>query len=448
MAKSKSQLDELIKDLKKLINREPQNLWRSHAETILQDTIDFADNLGTGSIRGIDNLVYVSASSDFPGTPGDGTRTLAANTIYQIAGDIDLGSDRLRMGSNTILQGISPIVDTLTTNNADYLISGSETNLLRNIGLQNDGGTIWVWSGSANIYFAVADRVIFKNSPMVADISNAKTISLIKNTVLDVDQGYKFNLDPTSNSGSNVRIEGMIALNAGAGGPGYKTLDFHEGRVRAVHISNNRFEASSGSVHLNINTGSLSYVPSQGGFIVTNNEFCGCTGSIPLSGTTVFDRNVLFKNNVNILDTNNNVEFYYSNNSTETQIVLNEWHTLSGSYQFDIEEDTQRWDIVNGNQLQFLGVVNREGRRKLVQFSISVNRTGGSGTRNGEVALFKNNVLIPRSVSQFITDNRGRTVTGLTYISLEEGDAVDIRIRNTENDAEFTVAAAKIVVTG
>lgn len=63
------------------------------------------------------NLIYVLTTSDLPAAVG-GVRTLADAVEYALHADLNLGTDRIVMGSNTVLSSPAAGIGKITTNNA------------------------------------------------------------------------------------------------------------------------------------------------------------------------------------------------------------------------------------------------------------------------------------------------------------------------------------------
>lgn len=73
------------------------------------------------------NTVYVESSSDFP-TPSAGVITLAANTVYHVTGQVDIGSDRIVMSNLSVLRGYNQDYDEVVSSTTGVLITQTDVN--------------------------------------------------------------------------------------------------------------------------------------------------------------------------------------------------------------------------------------------------------------------------------------------------------------------------------
>ena len=71
------------------------------------------------------NVVYVTSSSDFP-TPSGGVITLAANTVYHVTGQVDIGSDRIVMSNLSVLRGYNQDYDEVVSSTTGVMITQTD----------------------------------------------------------------------------------------------------------------------------------------------------------------------------------------------------------------------------------------------------------------------------------------------------------------------------------
>ena len=91
--------------------------------------------------------VIVKTASDFPAAVL-GTRTLAANTVYTLDGHINIGSDTLALGSNTMIRGVDNTKTTITSTTSGVLFTATGTFTLAGFGVTCASGTIFDLTGS------------------------------------------------------------------------------------------------------------------------------------------------------------------------------------------------------------------------------------------------------------------------------------------------------------
>ena len=81
-------------------------------------------DIRTDALEGSGNIVRVNSDTDFP-TAVTNVITLADNTIYLVSGAINIGSDRLVMGSNTFLTGTYAGTDSITSTTAGAIVTAT-----------------------------------------------------------------------------------------------------------------------------------------------------------------------------------------------------------------------------------------------------------------------------------------------------------------------------------
>lgn len=110
-----------------------------------------SDATGNATWResGPQNVIVVNTESDLP-TAFAGVRTLADETVYQISGNIDIGSDRIVTGVNTTIRGNSPALDFITSSTTGALITSSTNFRLFEVGFSAASGTIFDLNGTGS----------------------------------------------------------------------------------------------------------------------------------------------------------------------------------------------------------------------------------------------------------------------------------------------------------
>lgn len=112
-----------------------------------------ADGAGSGSWQpeniALTTEVVVSSSADFPDAVSN-VITLAADTIYVLDGDIDIGSDRFVMSANSGIVGRDSQVATLTSATTGNLFTASSNFTLKGFSVTATSGTIFACTGGAS----------------------------------------------------------------------------------------------------------------------------------------------------------------------------------------------------------------------------------------------------------------------------------------------------------
>lgn len=111
------------------------------------DTVYTANGTGSGAwsaIPGVvSNVVIVNELSNFP-TPLVGVITLASDTVYQIAGGVDVGDSRFALSGSTAFVGNNQILDIITSSTTGALFTSTGSSLrLDGVGLIAPLGSIF-----------------------------------------------------------------------------------------------------------------------------------------------------------------------------------------------------------------------------------------------------------------------------------------------------------------
>ena len=101
--------------------------------------------------------VLVNSLSNLPAAAA-GIITLAANTKYLFANDVDFGSDRLVFSDRSVVAGIESLVITLTyLGTGDFFTMTDTTNRVDNMFISAPNGRIFNWSSTSGLELRVTD---------------------------------------------------------------------------------------------------------------------------------------------------------------------------------------------------------------------------------------------------------------------------------------------------
>lgn len=101
--------------------------------------------------------VLVNSLSNLPAAAA-GVITLAANTKYLFANDVDFGSDRLVFSDRSVIAGIESLVITLTyLGTGDFFTMVDTTNRVDNMFISAPNGRIFNWSSTSGLELRVTD---------------------------------------------------------------------------------------------------------------------------------------------------------------------------------------------------------------------------------------------------------------------------------------------------
>lgn len=152
-----------------------------------------ADGLGSGSWENktASNQILIQALADLP-TPAAGVITLADDTVYIIAGNVDIGANRLVLGNETYIQGTARDIDVITSSTSGALFTGTANNRIHTLGISAASGSLVSYNGGGtNTLFIENINVVTVGSlgTITDSLLTVIRFSNYNNTVTD---GYTF----------------------------------------------------------------------------------------------------------------------------------------------------------------------------------------------------------------------------------------------------------------
>lgn len=130
--------------------KQGDNLFDAFTKTQANFTELFSTNIFT-------KQVLVNSLSDLPAAAA-GVITLAANTKYLFANDVDFSSDRLVFADRTVIAGIESLVITLTyIGTGDFFTMTNTVNRVDNMTISAPNGRIFNWSSTSGLELRVTD---------------------------------------------------------------------------------------------------------------------------------------------------------------------------------------------------------------------------------------------------------------------------------------------------
>lgn len=204
------------------------------------------ETVAIGTVNSRTNYVLVKSKSDLP-TPVGGIITLANNCAYELNGTINLGTDRIVVGTSNIIYGIDKSDDILIYTGSGDAITGTNQDLsLRSFTIvaNTSGAKCFNLSGDATNRLEIAE-IIFANSDEIGTITGGFATIVFRNNLLTG------NSDGLTISGNNNDlfitdnvIENFLTT------PTFFTVG--TGNYHTIIIDRNMFETATGQTALNI----------------------------------------------------------------------------------------------------------------------------------------------------------------------------------------------------
>lgn len=233
------------------------------ASTAILNTVYRSDGAGSGDWEKVapDNYVFVHTASDLPSASG-GVRTLAANTVYWVNGQVDLGSDRLVVSNNTVIHGVNQNYDELTSTTTGALITQTNVNArFTQVKLTCASGTLFDIDGTG---VESSDWIrVNATCDTIGDIDNLDTVDLFRCTFDAASAGMTL-------TGAHSRFI-VTACTVDVAATNATCIDLGTATFDHIHIDNTEFLNPTGTgfgldvaaAGANINTGGVGSVLSS-----------------------------------------------------------------------------------------------------------------------------------------------------------------------------------------
>lgn len=192
-----------------------------------------------------ENVVVVNSVDDLPEAVSN-VITLEDNTVYQISGAIDLGADRLVIGSDTTIRGNSPKLDYITSSTASPLITSDNSFRLFEVGFQADSGSFFNLSGTGS-EICLMFGVRFFGTGSLGGVSDYSLFEI--STGLFV--GYSAGLTFSGSNGSLILIDASFVDTTGV-----NTLDLNGATFDSIKITSCDFTVPNAGVGIIIDADS------------------------------------------------------------------------------------------------------------------------------------------------------------------------------------------------
>lgn len=146
-------------------------------------------NLVAG-VTGGQNVITINELANLPEPVGN-VITLEDNKVYVISGEVNLGNNRIVMGSDTTIRGRSPKLDFFTSTTTGALITASTSFRLFEIGFQANSGTIFDLNGTGS-EICLMFGVRFFGTGALGDVADYDLFEVTTGLFTDYSAGLTF----------------------------------------------------------------------------------------------------------------------------------------------------------------------------------------------------------------------------------------------------------------
>jgi len=379
------------------------------------------------------NIVIVNSAADFPAAVG-GVRTLGPELIYLISGEVDMGSDRFMVLSNTTVKGNSAFIDKLTSATTGELFSSTEgaTIAVNNLKINcPNAGIINHTSITPKTGVVSFDRVIVEECDHIGEFTNTGVVTY---TTLIIE---KINTTGATFAGSliafnldTILVQEFVGTLIDFGTSTLDVVDVENATIFSDNGANVIVDglANSGNINLGGN-GALRVINIIGDFTSTGNI-------LPSDLRWNFSQNNKFPDSVN--------RAYLSmpSNAVVTAIAVIDTPVLVSGVWTDVADS--RFVNTTGGRTTYLGT---RGIAATVDLTFTATKQGG-GTDSYRIHIAKNGVPDVNAIAEFSSDTtRSPNLAIVSLITLVENDFLEVFVECTTSTSDILITAANFVVS-
>lgn len=388
--------------------------------TAATGTVYLANGTGSGSWGAVpgagQNQVTINTASDFPAAVA-GVISLEDNTVYQISGSINVGSDRFLLGNQSQIEGSIVSVDSITSSTTGTLFTATTSVTFKNITLSAANGKMFSATGAG----ALAEIFVVSN----VTILTCDTLGTFTNWGLTVFS--EFGLLNAATNGINFvgtcgELKTFAATYLDYSGIG---IDLGTATFNGIFIGPNvRFSSQVGTTGLDVAPNSANINANLRGFI-NNTIFEGAgTGTIGLDPSDILWS---LANNAGVADTHlgaqggiigSALSTTFSGLGSGNSVLVN----FGTAFIKDIED---QFTVSTAGRIKYIG---KETRLFFVDATLFGSIAGGA-TRQYVYTVAKNGgqIISSSSKTEYDGSNPGaNSVTSL--VEMVEDDFIEIKV--------------------
>lgn len=356
----------------------------------------------------INGHVRVQTKAEFP-APVAGVITLAADTVYEINGNIDIGTDRIAVDGSLGLYGQTSLHDGITYSGVGnmFTVDVGDSFVAQSLDLACPNGTLVSFSGDGSGFFYI-NLCTLRNVNALGAVADPAFFGIDLTEITTAAAGFTF----TGTGGGQFALRqnnliGNVGTLFGLG-----TAIFQQ-----FNISNNTtINTPSGSTFLSGATASAN-VGSRAS--VHANNFSGA-GDV-LGTITVQDLKWDFTGNAGIVATEVDAELYITTPETTVLADADVAVLIEGVYETD--ETPHRFTTTAAGRMTYDGL---DPIRRKVDVLMNLAPTSG-GAKLYEVCIVKNGVAISSSAMQAtVASNTPQSVGTKALVDLVTDDYLEV----------------------
>lgn len=396
-------------------------------------TVYTADGVGSGAWSASPNTlpsnkVIVNDLADLP-TPIADVITLADNTLYEIGPVINLTSNRIVLGNNSILEGVNRRLSAFLSTTSGSLITATGVECrISCLTLGAAAATKLVdFDGGGVFTLRLEDVLSVIHTGIAVECTDALSCILINTLFI----GGTDALVCTGTNNTNMLLD-TIGFADFSG----KGIDLGTSVWDDCSLSTSFFSGDSGSFSLSglVSSGNIT---AGNRFIIANNSFNGL--GTPLQNIDSQDIRYLFISNSNIPDSKVAAQMFLTGSALTTTLVAATPTKINATTWIAAVED--RFTVDASGTLTYIGEEDVE-----VEVSATVTGSGVSGSNEYNFYIAKNSTeLVASKTRQTCPSTSDTSVHFFSIVSLSTNDTLEAFVEQA-GGTDFDAKDANMVV--
>lgn len=382
-------------------------------------TVYVADGAGSGTWSTVGTKVsevIVNDASDFPTAVSD-VITLAADTVYYIDGDINVGNDRFVLSSNTQLLGYGSTISTITSTTTGNLFTASSSFTLDNFAVTASSATIFACTGGA-FESAYLHQFTINACSSVGTFTAWYSLFWDKGAVVSTTTGL------TMAGACTIFILDLIEFIAG-----YTTaVDLGVATFNTCSFQRCGFGNASATNHILMAASSANINANKEGRIYQCNFDAGATNIV--NGFDAGDLQWESRGNLNLPNSTRNAHAYM-HTTTTTTIGVGDGDSgnpklVNGGTNWVVDHDDQ-FTVTSAGRFTYNGLTTAE-----FKCTCNISGTTASGTQTISHYLAKNGTVVTgtKTNREYTSTAVGSPAPSAGIITMSNGDYIELFLEN------------------
>ena len=402
------------------------------------NTVYVSDGAGSGAWQtqagGSASVVTVNAVADLP-TAVSGVITLTANLVYLLSGTVDIGSNRIVMGADSVLAGMHHHTDRVVSTTTSALITSNGSFKLTSIGF-NTAGPLLSISGSGTEEAILSD-INVETCTIVGTVTNWYLLNVFGSTftAATVD-GWRFvGACHHASFDSNFCQVGVTGAQIDLGTATFDHFNFGPNNSYTVTTGSTALAVAASSANINAN-----------GIGHIHNNFITLDGSgVATTGLSAIDIQWQARNNEYILNTFIGAQGSCTGNVTGTSATTTPAIVALGTSFVDDAALNGNFTVSTAGRLTWNGL---EAHTFFVDASLFGAATSGSAQQY-IFYIAKNGTIITSSESLIeLTTSTPASFEVKSIVTLAPTEYLEVYMKKVTGSDTFTADTISITCYG